>query len=438
LTAPTTKPAPDIGQRQVGWPSILGVLLACQLAAAALVIAAEMVPDRLVADALVEGVDKGLVIDQEYPVTGLGNRADRWSECVALTIGLGDPPESHNLQTAFSSPSLGRCATAVPRLVAYSESHTLEAQRFYFRYWHGYTILTRPGLAAIGVGGTRLLAMAAAAAAIAVLTAAVAGSTSASLSAALVVPFVLTTDFFDLGESTPHAIVVATTWVLAATLWSVLADPPTLLRLVLVGSVTGAVSSFFEFMFLIPGTLALLGTMCAMRLWMHGRRRGNLWAGTLVFGSSWFVSFAATWALKWVAASWVLGPEVVIQDIGNQIFNRIGGDSLLVVDAFGAAVSANLGAWLERPLAPIVVPLIVIVLLSLSVVVVSRRRAIVDYLTLLVLIAAVPFAWFEAVSNHSQIHFWFTYRALPIAAGALMAGLALPLIGKVSVQSAVP
>ncbi|NIR40405.1 MAG: hypothetical protein GWN79_22595, partial [Actinobacteria bacterium] len=34
--------------------------------------------------------------------------------------------------------------------------------------------------------------------------------------------------------------------------------------------------------------------------------------------------------------------------------------------------------------------------------------------------ALVPFAWFEILSNHSQIHHWYTYRSLPIALGVLL------------------
>ena len=38
--------------------------------------------------------------------------------------------------------------------------------------------------------------------------------------------------------------------------------------------------------------------------------------------------------------------------------------------------------------------------------------------------ALLPFVWFEIASNHSQIHYWFTYRSIPIALGvALLAVL---------------
>jgi hypothetical protein len=34
--------------------------------------------------------------------------------------------------------------------------------------------------------------------------------------------------------------------------------------------------------------------------------------------------------------------------------------------------------------------------------------------------AVIPFVWYEATSNHSQIHEWFTYRSLPIALGVVL------------------
>lgn len=399
----------------------VGLFLTFQVVAVILVIGAEMVPDRAIADSLLGALDRGLVNEVQYPVTGLGLRIDRFSECVAMTVGLGDPPDSNNVQTALSSPTLGSCVPTVERLEAYRTSDRLQTNRFYFRYWHGYTVVTRPALALVGVAGLRQLVMASVLAAALALALVVRASSRLIPVLALLFPLILTTDFFDLGESAPHAVVVATSLWLAVVVWTFLASPPDSrsLRVLAVG--TGAVSSFFEFMFLIPGTFVLLTVICAMRLNGHGWTGRKLWLSTVGFGAFWFGSFALTWATKWLVAAPVVGLRQVVEEIRNTLLGRLAGDSPLVVDEFGAAVSANFRAWTTRPWFLLVVVLLVAVFMM---VVWRLRRGDVDrsYLILILVLSLAPLVWFEVVSNHSQIHFWFTYRALALSAGAIAGG----------------
>lgn len=409
------------------WTGLVWTFIALQVLAVLFVVAAEMVPDRLVADALVRSVERGSMTEEEYPKTGLGTTIDRWSECIALTIGLGDPVDSHNVQTALSSPSLGRCQSAIPRIASYAETGMLERQRTYFRYWHGYATVTRPALAALGVEGTRTIAMALAVGALVAAVTVVSRDASPTIAVALTLPFVLTTDFFDLGESTPHAITIAVSWLSAAVVWRLIAKRPGPSQQVMIAMVAGSTSSFFEMMFLIPGTLALHGAIALMQFWRDGMRGLRLWLSVLRFGASWLLGFAGTWAAKWVAAATVMGTDVVVDDVRTQIFNRIGGESLHVVDALGAASLKNIQAWMERPLTPVALAIALVVVILSMALCIRRGRAGADYFVLLALVSLLPLAWYETISNHSQIHAWFTYRALPIGMAILLAGAALPL-----------
>ena len=52
------------------------------------------------------------------------------------------------------------------------------------------------------------------------------------------------------------------------------------------------------------------------------------------------------------------------------------------------------------------------------------KKTIVGYLPVL-LVAAYPFIWYLVLSNHSQIHSYFTYRTLETSVFAVLAFMAV-------------
>ena len=401
---------------------ILAALVGLQLVALALVIAAEMVPDRLVADSLLEGIDRGWVTTTHHPTTGLDNRVDRWTECYALTMGLGDPPTSNNVQSAIINPQLGKCEISVPALLAYRDGALLESNFDYYRYWHGYTIVSRPSLAILGVAGARMLALALAVTAMVGTTVAVARSTSMAAAIVLVAPAVLTSDFVDLGESLPHALAAAACWGAAWLAWLGIQRRQSLMRIAAIGVVTGVAAAFFDLMVFIPGTLALISILMVVAAWMHGWRGRQLFGVGAVASVTWFLAFAITWATKWFIAGFVVGFGEVIQTVRDQVSFRVDGEFNAVVDVFGEAARLNVSYWLERPLGFLVpVGLLAAVVLGWR----ALQRRLVDpvYVVVVAGLAMVPLLWYEALSSHSQIHFWITYKSLPLAIGALLFAL---------------
>jgi hypothetical protein len=403
---------------------VLAALAIFQVLAVVIVIAAEMVPDRMVADALVEGIDRGWISTTHHPTTGLDNRVDRWTECTALTMGLGDPPESNNVETAITNPQLGKCELSVPALLAYREGEILEPLFHYYRYWHGYTIVSRPGLALLGVAGTRMLSLALAAAAIVATTVAVARSTSILAALLLIAPAFLTSDLVDLAESVPHALAAAACWGAALFAWTSVQRKQTLETIAVVGVLTGAVAAFVDLMVFIPGTLTLISILMVVGTWMHGWRGRKLFGAGVVASLTWFLGFAMTWAAKWMVAGVVVGFGEVVDNVREQVAFRITGEHASVVDAFGQATTMNVEYWFDRPLGFLIpVALIAVIFLALR----GWRREILQpsYLVLLFGLTMAPFVWYEALSSHSQIHHWITYKSLPLALGALLFALAV-------------
>jgi len=400
----------------------LAALALFQVLALFAVIVAEMVPDRLVADALVEGIDQELVTTTNHPTTGLDNRVDRWTECTALTMGLGDTPTSSVIESAITSPHLGKCDISVPKLLAYREGAMLEPSFHYYRYWHGYTIVTRPSLAVLGVAGTRMLTLALAATAIIATTVAISRSTSILAALALVAPVFLTSDLVDVAESVPHAIATAACWAAGFFAWISIGRKRNLARIATVGVLAGAVAAFLDLMVLIPGTLALISILVLVSTWIHGWRGRRLLAGGVVASAAWSIGFVATWVTKWLVAGLVLGFGAVAADVRTQVSFRVTGEHSSVVEAFGRATRLNVEYWLNRPLG-FLIPLGIAAAAYLAIRGLRRKTVHWSLLLLLIGLSVAPLVWYEALSNHSQIHFWITYKSLPIAFGALLFAL---------------
>ena len=95
--------------------AILAGLVSFQVIALLLVFLAELIPDTLIVDALIEGVDEKW-ITAEHIKTGLDNKVDRLTECTAFKLGLGDRKGSTRLETAISNPNLGSCDRVIASL----------------------------------------------------------------------------------------------------------------------------------------------------------------------------------------------------------------------------------------------------------------------------------------------------------------------------------
>ena len=94
---------------------------------------------------------------------------------------------------------------------------------------------------------------------------------------------------------------------------------------------------------------------------------------------------------------------------------RLNGSEEEPLDRIGT-LQKNLKAWLNiRDNGMISWSKVVIVILVVALVLLIWKKAkdmktIMAYLPML-LVAAYPYIWYLVMSNHSQIHFWYTYRA---------------------------
>jgi hypothetical protein len=394
------------------------LLVGLPLLALALVVSADAIPDRFVAYRLRDAIVTGQLDERSYGVGYTGGQLDGYSECKRITIGLGAPAGLGTFESAVRSPTLGHCETAVPAVLGWADGDGWTGSYDYFRYWNGSTVVMRPTVAAVGVGGTRLLvALALAGVAVAWFWSArrLVGSLSAALLSA---PLLLTTDFVDL----PGALVQAIGMIVglgAAALFLRLVSPlASRQTFAAVAFACGAASQFFGDLTNPDASWALVVSAAAMVSVGSGdMRRAIGRVGAAAIG--WIAGFVWIWFTKWAIAVLVVGYESVRFVVTNKAEERLSGQVDGADTWVFSGVVAAWRAWRGQP----VTALTVLALGTVAVVVLLRRgdvRSSWAPRLLLASAALIPFAWHVVLRNHTAVHFWFTYRSLAVACGIVL------------------
>lgn len=397
--------------------ALLGALVVLGLAAIAV---GEAVPDGWVAGRLHDATVDGALDDGLREPTRLGNRADQATECVAVSIGLGEAPDAGFVETILESPHLGPCPVLVEAVQRYEVAGDLPEGSSYLRYWHGTSGFFRVTIAAVGVSALRTLLFLMTAAALVGLAHRVARLASWVAGVALVAPLVLTSDFVELSGVAHHSAAMFVTLGSAyVTLMAVERDLRPI-RVWLMAVLTGAVFAYIDLLTHVPGAWILPPSMVLLAGRIAGLRPGRLVHLGLLSGAGWLAGYAGMWASKWVLAAIWLGRQRVVDDVRDTIEFRLDGESPYSEQGLGIAVGDNMSYWLDRPLTGLLLVVAAAIVLARLRAVVRRGTSALTDIGAAALPALVPFAWFEILSNHSQIHHWYTYRSLPIALGVLL------------------
>lgn len=388
-----------------------------------LLVVAEAVPDDVVVGRLTTAIDQ----DQYGPVLApdaLGGLHDGFTECVALGLGLGTPPEPMGLVArTIWAPRIGACEEGAGQIFTLADGGQVEAGP-YFRYWNGYAPLTRPVVALVGIRGLRVTVGALLLAAAAFATVAVGRRLGWLVTAALAAPLLVASNaVVTPAGSFTHAISLAA--VAVGTGVVAIATERAGWRGAAAGAAAGAALFVYVDLLTTPAIpWALAAFVAAGVVAVRGAAPTAVAASGLAAGLAWPLAWGVTWAARWLLAATVHGREV-LTTIAEVSRFRVSGAFAGVEDQVGAATRANLHWWWDRTVtAPAVLVVAVLVCLATLAVAVRRGRrsgpAVGARLELVALLAApallVP-AWYELLSNHSQIHAFFTYRGVPVAVG---------------------
>lgn len=145
-------------------------------------------------------------------------------------------------------------------------------------------------------------------------------------------------------------------------------------------------------------------------------------------GISWLSGYALTWLSKWGIASLVLRRNIVKEALDEIIFRTQGvGRGAVVPPDRMQALRANLSFEFSK--ANVSFVLLALITASIFVIweLVHHRKIIISwqFIAIVVLTSLLPYVWYLVLANHSQIHFWFTFREQMISVFGLFTVLSL-------------
>lgn len=179
--------------------------------------------------------------------------------------------------------------------------------------------------------------------------------------------------------------------------------------------VMGSLTAYFDLLTapLLTWGVPLLVTIVVSRMDEPSARRGRQPFLTFMLCSiTWGVGYGVTWVAKWLLAT-LTTPMNVFTDASEQASIRIAVEDYTRWEA----VERNLD------LVPWLYVAIAVGILLFLVVRFFRRDGWRNALLCLA-VALAPVAWYLALSNHSYVHFWFTYRGLAVSVMGLFFAVA--------------
>ena len=290
----------------------------------------------------------------------------------------------------------------------------------YARYWHGYAVLLRPLLAVLGISGMRylnmMLLMGLLLGCYARMRSLLGRRTALTFAAGLLMGFLLIAPFCQ------HYMAVTSLALLGCYVqlrWpkAVRARLPEFF--LILGSLV-CFSDLLTFPVLALGYPLLCCQLLGVREDVSARR---LWVQTIGLSAAWMVGYALTWVGKGLVGTLLTGQNV-LEDIFGQAMWRMTGvpeDGKWYPMTPAGAVQINMETFFTRSN----VLLLALLLAWLGVRALRMRTGAKGWLRALPVaaVALYPFVWYLAVQNHSNIHYWMTYKLLSVTAFSLCAYL---------------
>jgi hypothetical protein len=182
--------------------------------------------------------------------------------------------------------------------------------------------------------------------------------------------------------------------------------------------VLGSVTNFFDF---LTTPLLSLGMVLVVAFALYSYEAGyTLKKGIgFIIGNSvtWVLGYGLTWFAKWGISSVILKRNVIADGLSQVLFRTEGNDET-PVDRVGAVI------WNLKSMFPKGALLIIGALGVIWLIWFFRHhetgKRIIEMIPVL-LCAAYPVVWYFVLANHSEVHFFFTYRSLEVSVFAVLA-----------------
>lgn len=180
--------------------------------------------------------------------------------------------------------------------------------------------------------------------------------------------------------------------------------------------IAGCLIAYFDF---LTFPLLTLGMPLVFLLVENKRSLKDTVLSFLGSCTAWGAGYGMMWASKWILAT-LFTEENIIMDALSNVLLRVGAAESEVKVNFLKVVLKNIGA---NKLCLLIVTLVFVGMIFYG----TRDKHRIDFKKVDVgvfLCAILPFLWYLVVSNHSYIHYWFTYRILAISIYAILLGVA--------------
>ncbi|EFS6085533.1 hypothetical protein HW718_002915, partial [Salmonella enterica subsp. enterica serovar Soerenga] len=293
----------------------------------------------------------------------------------------------------------------VPRLLVNNSPliHSMDMNG-YARYWHGYTVFLRPLLSIFTIPQIRVIY----GIAIAVLICSVFCVLSRTLNHGAAISFAIAMSMAHseiFGQSMQFSNVFIITMLFMIFLSKKMEEIKySFNKIPIYFFVVGSVVNFVDLL-----TVPIVSLSIPMIMVIYYINNANAVsaknASLLVIKCSiaWAFGYGMTWIAKWVVATLILMRNVSSEAI-NQIFFRVMGDGDFPTNRIYTLLINFEGLFINRWVVLVIAFLFITAFLL-------YKRIKTSYTIPLFIVFSMPYVWYIALANHSQIHAFFTFRA---------------------------
>lgn len=192
--------------------------------------------------------------------------------------------------------------------------------------------------------------------------------------------------------------------------------------------VIGVLTAFFDFLttetltFTIPFTIYYI---MVYNIKMSETDRRKNWLMFLRSGASWVVGYGGMFLLKWILVALALGKDAWKEALSSATERMVGEVSLTLdtagekadwIERIQGIATRNLGClyWGNSDMQVVTVVIITLVVATVLAVfwyLARKEKVRMPGAGVLAVVALIPYVRFLLLSNHSYIHYFFTYRA---------------------------
>lgn len=135
----------------------------------------------------------------------------------------------------------------------------------------------------------------------------------------------------------------------------------------------------------------------------------------------WGIGYGMTYISKWILTSIVIGENIIPQAIAQFMFRTGANENLSKIDV----IIKNLKNYYTRP----AIAILILFAISWIYLIIKHRKERINLKSIiaLIVIALMPYVWYVVLSNHSNIHAWFTYRIQAITLFAILSAMLEPI-----------